>query len=151
VTNVTTIVAAVDLSDTSGEVLRWAGVFAERFRAELAVVHVIHDLKSYTGFYLTTRPMDALQREIAVEAEEKLTWLAREHLGDGKSYKAVVLSGNPTQSLVRYLEESRADLLIVGCHGHAKPEHKLFGSTAEHLLKIAPCPVVTAGQDLLPR
>ncbi|MFO0981137.1 MAG: universal stress protein [Planctomycetota bacterium] len=85
-----------------------------------------------------------------VEAEEKLLWLTREHLGDAKTYELVVLSGHPTTSLVNYLKEVAADLVIVGCHGHPKPEHKLFGSTAEHLLKIAPCPVITVGQELLP-
>jgi nucleotide-binding universal stress UspA family protein len=36
-----TIVAAVDLSETSREVLRWARLLAERFEARLKIVHVL--------------------------------------------------------------------------------------------------------------
>ena len=145
----TTIVAAIDLSETSSEVLRWARVLAERFQARLKVVHVLHDLKSYTGFYLTAKPLDSLQRDLEVEAEEKLAWFGREHLGDPKSYEVKVLIGTPTKTLVRYLRDEAADLLVVGCHGHRKPEHSLFESTAERVLKISPCPVVTVGQELI--
>src|SRR5262245_93351 len=145
-----TVVAAVDLSEASREVLRWARVLAERFESRLKIVHVVPDLKSYTGFYLTAKPVDALQRELEIEAEEKLLWLGRELLGDPKSYDVSVLTGIPPQALVKYLKHVAADVLVVGCHGHAKPEHKLFGSTAESLLKISPCPVLTVGQELLP-
>jgi nucleotide-binding universal stress UspA family protein len=147
---VKTIVAAIDLSDTSRDVLRWARLLAERFEASLRVVHVVPDLKAYMGFYLTEKPIDTIQSEMDVEAEEKLLWLAREHLGEAKNGKLEVLRGHATSSLVKYLKDSNADLVVVGCHGHAKPEHKLFGSTAEQLLKISPCPVVTVGQELLP-
>ena len=145
-----TIAAAVDLSETSREVLRWARLLAERFEARLEIVHVLPDLKSYTGFYLTAKPVDSLQRELEIEAEEKLLWLGRELLGDPKSYHVAVLTGAPTQALVKFLSSAAVDLVVVGCHGHSKPEHKLFGSTAERLLKISPCPVVTVGQDLTP-
>jgi nucleotide-binding universal stress UspA family protein len=144
-----TIVAAVDLSETSREVLRWARLLAERFEARLKIVHVLPDLKSYTGFYLTAKPVDALQRELEIESEEKLLWLGRELLGDPKFYDVTVLIGTPPQALAKYLKSAAADLLIVGCHGHPKPEHKLFGATAERLLKTSPCPVMTVGQELL--
>jgi nucleotide-binding universal stress UspA family protein len=147
---VKTIVAAIDLSDASRDVLRWARLLAERFEASLRVVHVVPNLKASMGFYLTKKPIDAIQSEMEVEAEEKLLWLAREHLGETKDIKLEVLCGHPTSSLVAYLKESAADLVVVGCHGHAKPEHKLFGSTAAQLLKISPCPVVTVGQELVP-
>lgn len=147
---VTSVVAAVDLSDASGDVLRWARLLADQFKATLRIVHVIPDLKAYTGFYVTAKPVETLQKEVEVEAEEKLLWLTREHLGkDHKHQIQVLAGGHPAVSLVTYLKESKADLVVVGCHGHTKPEHRLFGSTAERLLKIAPCPVVTVGQELV--
>src|SRR5262245_36966178 len=107
-----TIVAAVDLSETSREVLRWARLRAERFEARLKIVHVLPDLKSYTGFYLAAKPVDALQRELEIESEEKLLWLGRELLGDPKLYDVTVLIGTPPQALAKYLKSAAADLLI---------------------------------------
>jgi nucleotide-binding universal stress UspA family protein len=35
------------------------------------------------------------------------------------------------------------DLIIIATHGHTGVEHILFGSTAEKVVRKAPCPVLT--------
>ncbi len=141
------IIAAVDFCDSSGDVLRWASTLADRFEASLEVVHVVHDLEAYTGIYLTDRPIDELQKELEVEAEEKLTWLVREQLGERPGLTTQVLRGQPAAVLPGHARAKRADLIVIGCHGQNRPIHQVAGSTVLRVQRMAPCPVLVVGQD----
>lgn len=140
-----TIVAAVDLSETTREVLAAASILSKQLGAKLHVVHVVHDLGGYMGFYLTDRPMPELQRELEEEARAKLEQHVGAALGETGATVAVI-RGTPFSDLVEYVREREGDLLVIGAHGHDKPEHRLFGSTAERLVKQSPCPVLVVGQ-----
>jgi nucleotide-binding universal stress UspA family protein len=39
------------------------------------------------------------------------------------------------------------DLIIIATHGHTGIEHALFGSTAEKVVRKAPCPVLVVRSD----
>jgi universal stress protein A len=36
-----------------------------------------------------------------------------------------------------------ADLIVIGTHGHTGLKHVVLGSTAERIVRLAPCPVLT--------
>lgn len=144
------VVAAVDLSECSEEVLRWAKLLAERFDASVQVVHIVPDVDSFMAFYVESdRPLSELQKELEVEAQEKMIWLTKKVFGE-ETCKTFVLRGHPVEDLIAFLKKNPSSMVVLGCHGRRKPEHKLFGSTAERLLKASPCPVVTVGQDYFP-
>lgn len=145
------IVAAIDLSENSEEVLRWAKLLADKFETSVKVVHIVPDLSAYTGIFLSkSKPIQTVQKELEIEAEEKILWVTKKSLGRSTEYETSVLRGHPVEDLVKFVKSNRASLLVLGCHGHRKPQHQIFGSTAEQLLKRSPCPVVTVGQDFLP-
>ena len=39
--------------------------------------------------------------------------------------------------------ELAADLIVIATHGHTGLKHLLLGSTAERVVRLAPCPVLT--------
>jgi nucleotide-binding universal stress UspA family protein len=55
----------------------------------------------------------------------------------------VLAKGNPHREILRVAEEQKADLLVVGVHGRGTIDRVLFGSTAQHLVRQASCPVLT--------
>lgn len=142
-----TILAAIDFSESSADVLRWAGTLAERFGARLEVVHVVHDLDAYTGIYLTDRPLDQLQQDLEVEAEEKLLWQVREALGERDDLSTKILRGQPAAVLLGHAKAMGADIIVIGCHGSDRPMHRVTGSTVLRTQREAPCPVLVVGQD----
>ncbi|MEQ8767821.1 MAG: universal stress protein [Planctomycetota bacterium] len=142
-----TIHAAIDFSDSSPDVLRWAGRLAERFEARVEAVHVVHDLAAYTGIYLTDRPLDQLQTDLEVEAEEKLLWHVREALGERADVATRILRGQPSAALLGHAKATGADLIVIGCHGVDRPEHRVTGSTVLRIQRESPCPVLVVGQD----
>jgi hypothetical protein len=68
--------------------------------------------------------------------------LARE-LGPDLRVITSVESGTPAPHLVGYARRHGIDLIVVGTHGRTGMSRVLIGSVAGHVVRTAPCPVLT--------
>jgi nucleotide-binding universal stress UspA family protein len=136
-----TIVVASDFSENAMKALLYALSLAKGLRAALYVVHVVYDLQSYIGAYITDIPLTELQKNMEKEAKAKMEEFCQTHLQDFPSYKSEILTGSPALQILQFAKEKKADMIVMGAHGTPKPEHLLFGSTVERVMKMAPCPV----------
>jgi nucleotide-binding universal stress UspA family protein len=53
-----------------------------------------------------------------------------------------VRNGTAFDEIVRAAGSLRADLIIIATHGYTGLKHVLMGSTAERVVRHAPCPVL---------
>jgi hypothetical protein len=53
-----------------------------------------------------------------------------------------VESGTPAPHIAEYARRHGIDLIVVGTHGRTGVSRVLLGSVAEHVVRIAPCPVL---------
>ena len=51
--------------------------------------------------------------------------------------------GRASGQIVKVAFDERSDLIVMGTHGYTGVAHALLGSTAERVLRRAPCPVLT--------
>ena len=51
--------------------------------------------------------------------------------------------GIPSDQIGQTALEQRADLIVIGTHGRTGLDHIMLGSTAERVIKQAPCPTLT--------
>jgi nucleotide-binding universal stress UspA family protein len=51
--------------------------------------------------------------------------------------------GTPFLEILRMAKEKNVELIVVGTHGRTGLDHVLFGSTAEKVVRRAPCPVLS--------
>jgi nucleotide-binding universal stress UspA family protein len=137
----THILAAVDLSDVTPLVLTYARQLTEFWNARLTALHIVHDLSYYSGAFLTSQPLKALQEELETEANERLASWCEDICGN-LSYDVMVLAGRPIAEISRVIRELQVDCLVIGAHSMDKPEHQHFGSTAERLLQHIQCPTM---------
>jgi nucleotide-binding universal stress UspA family protein len=135
------ILVAIDFSDISASVMEYAQSLATVWHARLLVVHVVHDLSYFTGIYLTDTPLPELQQRLEAEARERLEATCQAALDPALTYEAIIVTGRPVVEIQRLLKEHEADCLVMGAHSIDKPEHQLFGSTAQRLLHQTACPV----------
>lgn len=135
------IVVASDFSENSIKALEYALLLARGLGATLFVVHVVHDLQSYIGAYITDIPLDELQKNMKDEARTKMENLCLTHLKDFSAYKVRILTGSPALQILQFAKDIHADMIVMGAHGEPKPEHILFGSTVDRVMRMAPCPV----------
>jgi nucleotide-binding universal stress UspA family protein len=68
---------------------------------------------------------------------------AAEETGRVKDVEKLVERGVPFVEIIRTSRERNADMIIIGTHGRTGIDHMLFGSTAEKVVRKAPCPVLT--------
>src|SRR5438132_7460329 len=59
--------------------------------------------------------------------------------GEGLQLKAEVVAGHPVAAIVNRLKTIKADLLVVGFMGHSALYERIIGSTADRLVRLAPC------------
>ena len=81
----------------------------------------------------------------AIEAAKKrLQKLAEnKQLSGGLLGKTLVRTGVPYAEIAEAARALKADLIILTTHGYTGLKHVFLGSTAERVVRHAPCPVLT--------
>jgi nucleotide-binding universal stress UspA family protein len=138
-----TILATTDFSPESLAGVRYAVALAERLGAAVALLHIIERRTwlSELGSIVPVRE----DSEVVASARAQLTALAKR---DKKSGVAVTCSvfvraGNPFHTITTAAHEHEAELIVIATHGRTGAERVLLGSTAERVVRHAPCPVLT--------
>ncbi len=52
-------------------------------------------------------------------------------------------NGTPYREVLRVAAEQQSDLIVIGIHGRSATDLLFFGSTAQHVVRQATCPVLT--------
>ena len=68
--------------------------------------------------------------------------LIKNEIGNRVKARSMVRTGKAFNEIDQYAKEEDIDLIIIATHGHSGMEHVLFGSTAEKVIRYAPCPVL---------
>ncbi len=139
-----TILVPIDFSDASLKAFRYAVPFAEQFGATLCLVHVIEE-----GSFVNDLPNVVLVRpeqERVREANRELLTLARREIEELVPINPQVRIGKPFHEIVEVAKQLKADLIIIATHGHTGLRRALLGSTAELVVRHAPCPVLVVRQ-----
>jgi nucleotide-binding universal stress UspA family protein len=59
----------------------------------------------------------------------------------GLKVTASVREGRPANVITDYASQNGIDLICISTHGRSGLNHMLLGSTTEHVLRLASCPV----------
>lgn len=140
------ILYPTDFSDPSLEALRYAISFAREYHAKLIVMHVVNEKVFSEGLSLPRIiSQETAEQEMTAEAERRLRGIIPAEAREGLDWSMVTLRGNPFLEIIRYAHDESVDLIVIGTHGHSGVEQIFFGSTAEKVVRKAPCPVLTVG------
>lgn len=134
------ILLATDFSSGATRALAYASFLASAWNNHLDLLHVIPlwpDVDLLGAF-------DHVRlAHIRQEIEVKLEGLASHMKRTGVRAQVHQEEGIPSERIVAVAGTLKADLVVVGSHGHSGLEHVLLGSTAERVVKGASCPVLT--------
>jgi nucleotide-binding universal stress UspA family protein len=81
--------------------------------------------------------------DLTAKVEAQLDEIALKDLKDRVPVDVKVAVGKPAEEILRVAREEAVDLIVMGTHGRTGLHHLLLGSTAETVLRTAPCPVFT--------
>jgi nucleotide-binding universal stress UspA family protein len=138
------ILYPTDFSESSLEALKYAVAFARDFKAHLVLMHVVNEAIFSEGLSLprTGAPED-LENEMRAEAARQLKTIIPADERATLDWETVILRGMPFLEIIRYATANAVDLIVIGTHGRSGVEHIIFGSTAEKVVRKAPCPVLS--------
>ena len=137
-----TILVPTDFSTHSSAALDQAIELARALSARLVLLHSYWINLSMAAADFWTVPPDFME-QMRKAAILELEGLAKRALQAGATCETRV-SADPTTSAILDLAEALpADLIVMGTHGHTGLRHVVLGSTAERVVRLAPCPVLT--------
>jgi nucleotide-binding universal stress UspA family protein len=138
------IVCATDFSDCSIAALRYAASLAMEGTVRLTVVHVVEIIPVGYEPMMVTPYDDASHRdELVKAARERLRRLLPETVREACMVDELVTTGKAYVEILGTAAERQADLIVLGIHGRNALDRFLFGSTTEHIVRRATCPVLT--------
>jgi len=137
-----TILLTTDFSDTSLKALGPARTLASRFGARILVSYVEEDrLPPLVVEYMAVGIEDVVHQQVD-RAKVRLEEFVRQNLSGVDGVEPIVSVGTPHIEIVRLAEERQVDLIVMATHGRGFISHAILGSTAERVLRRAPCPVL---------
>jgi nucleotide-binding universal stress UspA family protein len=133
------ILVPLDFSRASMQGLKYTIPLAEEFKAAIHLVHVqptdeLTAISRAGGLMLNCADAIALMQDRLAEVQRKQGrfWPGNCH----------VVSGRPFEEICKLAREIKADLIVLPTRGHGRLKHVLLGSTAERVVRYAPCPVL---------
>jgi nucleotide-binding universal stress UspA family protein len=147
VINLKRILVPTDFSESARHALLYGTSFAREYEGELILLHVVENLTVGYASDLFPVPMAEVFDEISGYAKAELAKLGAEVKEKGVTVRELVVQGKPSAEIVRVAREETADMIVLGTHGKGMLDKALFGSTAERVIRRAPCPVLTVGLE----
>ena len=149
---ISSILVPVDFSKESEKALAYAIPLARQFGARLTLLHAIEPIArpDFDGAF----PL-VLQNEKARKFCEGVLKQIVEKLEIEPALleKTLVRYGRPFHEISEAARTLKADLIVIATHGYTGLKHTFLGSTAERVVRHAPCPVLVvrrrANQPLL--
>lgn len=141
------IVCAIDLSESSDEIIDTARHIAQVTQASLSVVHTVeHYQLSFLNFIFSTE--DKNDEQVALATLDKLLLDTKNKLvATGIQVNTILEQGSVSETINCYTDKIKADLLIIGAHRRYTLERLFLGSNALKILRKSPCPVLIAKNE----
>ena len=130
------ILCPTDFSEASAPAFDYAEQLAATTEAELVVLHVVSVPDAWGSGGLA----DALNQDL----KQRLVSLVPRNPDVPVTH---VCHGGPAGEVICWIAQEReCDLVVMGTHGRTGVRHLVLGSVAEHVVRHAPCPVLTVRQ-----
>src|SRR5215831_10375056 len=141
VLNLKKILVPIDFSPMSKQALQYSVRFAEQFGCEIVLLHVIEPVTAIAGAPLAV-DIFAQPEEDTIAAEAELACLAASSGNRPNSFTSAVRIGHAPNEITKAAKELDVDLIMIPTHGYTSWRHLCIGSTAERVVRTAPCPVL---------
>jgi nucleotide-binding universal stress UspA family protein len=135
------ILVPLDFSEAANTALAYAVALATDMRAKIILMHVIEPVYVSADPGLTCMPLQTqVERKAGIR---RLRELAFKFIPRSVFDKIVVAVGAPYNEIATAAKRLKAGLIVITTHGRTGLSHALLGSTAERVVRHAPCPVLT--------
>ncbi len=136
------ILYATDFSPESVQAIPYVRELQRRYHANVDVVHVLD------VFPVPSAPdPECLARIDAIRkaGNARMQEFMQTHGFGGREFQSVLVTGEVSLAVDRFVREQQVDLIVLGSHGDVGINRLFQGSTAEEIFRTAECPVMVVG------
>ncbi|MEA2064291.1 MAG: universal stress protein [Gemmatimonadota bacterium] len=143
------ILYSTDFGESAGEALQYAAMLASEYGAELHLIHVLSpynegEVPPEEGFSRMEESVESCDARLIRNTRQRINRKIERHRRHGlEMFKHIERGLSPYQEIVRVAREQDMDLVVMGTYGRGPVAHFFFGSTAEQVVRLADCPVLT--------
>lgn len=137
------ILCAMDFSPSSLAALTFALSLGQEANGRVTLLHVIESFAEVEPRIYARFNVPEYREHLESDARERLRGLVPEEARAWCDIDEVVSGSKAYQGILRVATASKADLIVMGAQGRGGFDLMLFGSTTEHVLRQAACPVLT--------
>lgn len=137
------ILFPTDFSEGSFHALPYAADLSKHYNAKLYILHIVYDVFKATDSHIPHVSADELYREISDWAKKEIDSCCVEEIRGLSKVEKLIQQGIPHEEIINFAAKEKIDMIIMGTYGKKGIERFIFGSTAEKVVRNAPCPVMT--------
>ncbi len=137
------ILCPIDFSRTSLRALDYAFSLAKEADAGLVLMHASEAFPDETPVGPLRADVHGYLRELEEVARQRLHGLVPEGAREWCKPEILVAPGKPYREILRVAQARETDLIVMGVQGRNALDLMLFGSTTQHVVRQAACPVLT--------
>jgi nucleotide-binding universal stress UspA family protein len=138
-----TILFPTDFSQGARAAMDHAISLAKDYDARLLLLYVIQDISIAEWYIPSTLSVTDLVEDMQKSAWKEMEKWGSEAQASVRDREKLVVRGVPFVEIIKTARDRGVDLIVIGTHGRTGIDHMLFGSTAEKVVRKAPCPVLT--------
>jgi nucleotide-binding universal stress UspA family protein len=140
------ILFCTDFSEDADYAFLTALDMAEKYRARLFILHVLHSPYKYMRT-VVDEPVTGgeevfFSQELIEKMIQKLKERYKPKMGDFRQYEFQAVVGVPFVEIVRFSRAENVDFIVLGAAGSSDLDRITFGSTAENVARRAHCTVM---------
>jgi nucleotide-binding universal stress UspA family protein len=136
------ILYPTDGSQAAEHVLEHVIDLAQRFQAEVTVLHAYEFLEVIPVYETTYAYLDELESYLEGQSKEIASQVEQKMLNAGLKPHTAVIKGDPGYSIINAVDEHKCDLIVMGSRGLGPIQRFLLGSVSNYVVNHAKCPVM---------
>jgi len=136
------ILVPIDFSLHAQKALRYGLTLAQRFEANLHLLHVLDQPIHPAHYGLGEDLLIRMNPEVPRRSHDELRRLVAATGAVNVACQTHVCEGRAYGEIVRFAAEHECDLVVMGTHGLSGLEHFLLGGTTEKVMRHVSCPVL---------
>ncbi len=140
------ILFPTDFSEGYYHAIPYAVDFSRHYNAKLYMVHIIYDFTKVMYSHIPHISSDQIVDDITVWAGNEIEKCCIEQIRGLPRVEKLVLNGVPYEEIVKFAEDRKIDIIVMGTYGRTGLDKLIFGSTADRVVRKAPCPVLAVRQ-----
>lgn len=143
------ILYPTDFSEYADHARSYVSEMARAFNSKVLLMHTIQAPSHYELAYnyeLALNPEEIGEKRQKA-ADAKIEEIAAKLRAEGIDVETRITLGSAFVDIVAAARKDKVDLIILSTHGWGFIKHVLMGSTAERVVRKAPCPVLTVRKE----